>query len=104
MSTNSVLLIIAGMLLVTLIIMYFISKRLAKDLFLKTFDQNEKESTTPSPYTIRREYITYSGRDYYYIYKGNQRVDTQTFVTAKAAQISMNELEQLGGYKKTKVV
>lgn len=104
MSTNLVLLIVAGMLMLTVIIMHVISKRLAKELYHQMVECTKSEGANVSPYTIRREYSTYAGCDYYYIYKGNQRLDTQLFREAKAAQTSMNELEQLGGYKKTKVI
>lgn len=99
-----VLLIVAGMLMLTVIIMHVISKRLAKELYRQFVEYTESDGTDVSPYSIRRMYSTYSGRDFYYIYKGNVRIETASFQNAKAAQTSMNELEQLGGYKKTKVV
>lgn len=104
MSTNIVLLIVAGMLIFAALRVYYAYMKIANELYARLVEDSASEGTKKSPYTIRRIYSTYASRDYYYIYNGNECVTTKNFYTAKEAQISMNELEQLGGYQKTKVV
>lgn len=104
MSTNIVLLIVAGMLVFAALLVYFGHKKITNELYARIVEDSATAGTKKSPYTIRRQHSSYSGLDYYYIYEGENVVQTKNFHTAKEAQVSMNELEQLGGYQKTKVV
>ena len=107
MSTNIVLLIVACMLIFAALRVYYGYMKIVNELYIRLVEDSATSATSgtkKSPYTIRRIYSTYAGKDYFYIYNGNECVTTKNFYTAKEAQISMNELEQLGGYQKTKVV
>ena len=108
MTTNIVLLIVAAMLTFAAVRVYFGYMKIANELYIRLVeDMNSDEidrGKGKSPYTIKREYSSYSSRDYYYIQKNGSTVNTKSFSTAKEAQTSMNELEQLEGFRKTKVV
>ena len=108
MSTNIVLLIIAGMFLVAAMFMYFGYLKIANELFIRLVceqeDKFDSDGVRKSPYSIKRIYSTDYGRDYYYIYEGKIKVRTPTFRSAKDAQLSMNELEKIGGYPLTEIV
>lgn len=104
MSTdNIVLLVVAAMLMFSAMRVYYGYMKIANELYIRLVDDSATAGTKKSPYNIRRVYSTYAGKDCYYIYNGNECVTTKNFYTAKDAQASMNELEQLGGFQKTKV-
>lgn len=104
MTTNIVLLIVATMLIIAAMRVYFGYMKIANELYIRLVEDSATAGTKKSPYNIRRVYSTYAGKDCFYIYNGNECVTTKNFYNAKDAQVSMNELEQLGGFQKTKVV
>lgn len=107
MTTNIVLLIVAAMLLVAAMFSYFGYLRIANNLFVRLVEQPEPPKPgelKTTPYRITRYWNKYQNKDLYYIYKGNTHHVDRAFSTAKEAQISLNELEQLEGYTQTKVV
>lgn len=104
MSSNIVLLIVAGMLIFAALRVYFGYMKITNELYARLIEDTSLAGIKKSPYSIRRIYSSYLSRDCYYIYKGDEVVQTKSFYALKDAQISMNELEQLSGYQKTKVV
>lgn len=107
LTINAVLLIVAVLLLATALFMYFGYLKIASELYERVaFETTEyDDSNLPnSPYRMEREYSTSDECDKYYIYKGSFKATYQEFSTAKKAQKSMNELEQIGGFKRSKVV
>ena len=104
MSTNIVLLIVACMLIFAALRVYYGYMKIANELYARLVEDSANAGSKKSPYSIRRVYSSYVGKDCYYIYNGDEAITHKSFWTAKDAQVSMNELEQLGGYVKTKVV
>lgn len=104
MTTNIVLLIVSVLLLAAALFSYFGYLRIASILYVRLVEEPKPGELKQSPYRITRYWNTYQNKDLYYIYKGNTMHVDRRFSTAKEAQTSLNELEQLEGYTHTKVV
>ncbi len=107
MTTNIVLLIVSVLLLAAAMFSYFGYLRISSILYVRLVEEPEPPKPgelKQSPYRIARYWNTYQNKDLYYIYKGNTMHVDRRFSTAKEAQTSLNELEQLEGYTHTKVV
>jgi hypothetical protein len=105
MITQIILLIVVLALVVASSLVFIANKKISADMYLKLVkpDVVDDAGLKSSPYTIKREYSSYSSSDYYNIMKGSSRVDAERFYTLNSALKSMNELEKIGGYKQTKL-
>lgn len=107
MITQIMLLIVVIALIVAASLVYIAKVSIAAHMYMKLVKPETIEvddyGLKKSPYTIKRYYSNYSSCDYYRITNGNNTVDTETFYTLNTAIKSMNELEKIGGYKKTKL-
>lgn len=111
LTLNAVLLIVAVLLLASAVLVYFGYLKIANELYERvSFETTEyDDSTLPnSPYKIIREYDSYNETNIFRVSKtvngSDYNVSSEKFSTAKKAQKSMNELEQIGGFKRSKVV
>ena len=108
MSIEIVLLIVSLVLIAAAMFSFFgyikISNAMFERLTGKVDETRNQESLKQSPYKIVRFYKEYNGRNVYLIYKSGSKATLQEFSSPKEAQTSMNELETLEGYKRTKVV
>jgi hypothetical protein len=107
MTTNIVLLIVAGMLLIAAVFVYFGYLKIANSLYIRVVETPpplKPGELKPSPYRIVRLYNQTNCKDFYYIYRGSTQHVNRRFETAKEAQDSMNELELLAGFIQTKLV
>lgn len=100
MSTTIILLIITSILSCSAVLIYFGYMKISNELYARLV---ESDGSIKSPYRIKRSYSPSCDKNYYFIYRNNDLVPTKPFTSLIEAQESMNELEQLGGYKKTKV-
>lgn len=104
MTTDIVLLIVSVLLIAAAMFSYFGYLRISSILYVRLVEQPEPGELKPSPYRISRYWDKYVEIDHFYIYKGSTMHVDRRFYTAKEAQTSLNELEQLEGYTNTKVV
>lgn len=99
---------LVSILLIGALFVYFGNKKIAANLYEKTYKSVHKKSVqngNKSPYKINRIYNT-SYRKYYYTIvksKNNKRVDDSSYWDIDNALSSLNELEKLENYELTTI-
>ena len=107
MITQIILLIVVLALVVAASLVYIANKQIAANMYMKLVKPEEiatdESGLKKSPYNIKREYSSYRSCDLYRIRNGSVTITTETFYSLNSAIKSMNELENIGGYKQTKL-
>lgn len=99
------LMFLVSVLMIGALIVYFGNKKIAANLFEKTYRSFNASGKSLSPYKIKRKFNANTGSYYYIIHncRTGQRIDNNYFWDIHKALTSLNELEKLENYKLTTI-